>query len=389
MKIYYFGNFSFAAGNAATQRALSVSNSFVNLDYKVFIYGLNNTMSSIINTRPVKCHKKNIEMYESCYPRSLVAWIFFILNLKYEINIIRQYSKPHIVICYDYPSYKLWKINKFCIKNDIICIADITEWYDPSTRDFPWNYLVRFDTYFRMRWVVPKLNRVICVSKALYQFYAPKVAQCAYIPSSVDKCDSKWINIKSRNQKSSITFGYIGFPGLKWEKDKIDWLVQIICELNDEGFVCNLELAGFSKSEFEKKYSQLCLFNHYQSSINFHGILNHEEGIDLIKKLDYSVIIREDKISTRFGFPTKLAESFACGTPVISTPSSNIADYIINGKNGFLSADFSFDSIKNTLKNSFSVSKSQYTSMRSFAETDNRLDYRQFTSDLRRLVGLA
>ncbi|HQM85931.1 MAG TPA: glycosyltransferase, partial [bacterium] len=50
---------------------------------------------------------------------------------------------------------------------------------------------------------------------------------------------------------------------------------------------------------------------------------------------DFTILIRDDKRETRAGFPTKVSESISCGTPVITTKTSDLEDYIIEGKNGF------------------------------------------------------
>ena len=56
----------------------------------------------------------------------------------------------------------------------------------------------------------------------------------------------------------------------------------------------------------------------------------------MVKKADYSIIIRDNNLVTRAGFPTKFVESVACGTPVICNDNSDLKEWIDRCGCGFV-----------------------------------------------------
>ena len=70
--------------------------------------------------------------------------------------------------------------------------------------------------------------------------------------------------------------------------------------------------------------------------VRFYGELPYDECISHLLSADFTLIPRQSTRKNNAGFPTKLSESFLYGVPVISTNTSDIADYVVNGKNGYL-----------------------------------------------------
>ena len=67
-------------------------------------------------------------------------------------------------------------------------------------------------------------------------------------------------------------------------------------------------------------------------AVKFYGRIPHEEAIREVALSDWSIIIRENTLSNKAGFPTKFVESISCGTPVIANKFSNVAEYISGSK---------------------------------------------------------
>jgi len=56
--------------------------------------------------------------------------------------------------------------------------------------------------------------------------------------------------------------------------------------------------------------------------------VSHSEALDFVKKADWSIVIRDNNLVVKAGFPTKVTESISAGTPVIANRFSNIEDYL-------------------------------------------------------------
>ena len=84
---------------------------------------------------------------------------------------------------------------------------------------------------------------------------------------------------------------------------------------------------GTQKSEY------LQVFPHHEEilcnddRIVFMGRLSHKDTVKYVLSCDCYVFIRESTRRNEAGFPTKFAESFTCGAPIISTDVSDIKDF--------------------------------------------------------------
>ena len=60
-----------------------------------------------------------------------------------------------------------------------------------------------------------------------------------------------------------------------------------------------------------------------------------EKVQEAVSNADYTILIRENNRMTMAGFPTKVSESISCGTPVITTKTSDIDNYLPEGEGAY------------------------------------------------------
>lgn len=376
--IIYLGGFDLPDKNAAAQRVVSVSKSLISLGYDILLLGLSRDLSYGDGIIEIESNIKNIRMLQKAYPTTRKQWINHIIYCNQEINLLSSVPSVKAVICYNYPAVLLWKLHKYCKRHNIKLIADITEWYESANKGLIYNLIKSIDTNLRMKYVHVKLDNVMCISRYLHNYYKTKVAKCILVPGTVDKNDDKWKQVRKYVPNKVFTLGYAGNPGDNCEKERIDLLISAICQLNEEGISCVVKLAGFDKGQFELNYPQLCNSPYYNKCICYLGKLSHEECLRLVGSVDFSVIIRDDKLLTRAGFPTKLSESFACGTPVIATSTSNVSEFIIDAKNGLLVKDCSYQELINTIRKAVKYKYEELIEMHAFTRENNQLVYEKY-----------
>lgn len=328
-----------------------------------------------------------------CYtiptPKTVFEWSHHMHSISEFIKVIEHYGIHRVkaVVAMEYEAIALWKLTRFCNKNGIDLIADAEEWYEQSNLPFPHNVAKDFDTNLRMYFVYPKrIKKMIAISRFLADYYKDKVETVVYVPVTIDKSELKWNLLPSYKANDVFTIGYAGFPGHKMEKERIDWLVRAVCDLNEDGKPCRLLIAGCDRKIVEDFDPTIVNYSSYTHSVQYLGYLGHQDCLRMLASCDFSAIVREDKRVTKAGFPTKLSESLGCGTPVISTPFSNISEYVINGFNGFVTTDFSMHSLKEAIELAMRLSRTDLEAMHKRTKEENPLTYDRFTHVLETVI---
>lgn len=314
MKILYIGGFQLPDKNAAAQRVVNIAKALRDLGHEViFLHNVkNNKKSSWTSYFGFKCYE---------YDKKPISYNLGIKTIK---KISRE-EKIEAIIAYNYPSIALNKLVKFCKKNSIKSIADVTEWYD--IKGFSIRSIIkRWDVKFRMEKVHPKMDGIIAISQYLYDYYCDKT-HTIKLPPLVDLTDKKWDVDKVENDVP--TFVYAGSPSA--QKEKLNLIVNTIEDIAEEKPIL-LKVIGITQLQYESMYS----VKYSGKAVKFYGKIPHSDAIREVALSDWSIIIRENTLSNKAGFPTKFVESISCGTPVIANRFSNIDEYLDAGNNGFL-----------------------------------------------------
>lgn len=387
--VIYLGAMVMPDGNAGAQRTVSLCKSLIDIGYKPVVIGLSKDDSiqkNIINTK--RCYQ-SIEYFEIKYPHSIIEWIRRMCKIRQFIDVIKYYgiNRIHSIIAIDYEMIALYRLKHFCEKNEIYLIADSMEWYEKSALSFPMNIVKDIDTYVRMKFLYKKIPNAICISKYLYDYHK-KInpdKNAAIIPVTVDKTDKKWTN-KYYGKTSGIkTLVYAGNPGEAFIKERLDWLVNIVLELNRKGKSCRLKVIGVNQEWFIAQLKNKLSSENKElmaKYVIFMGQIGHRECLEEIKKSDFFTIAREDRLVTRAGFPTKLSEGLACGIPVITTPSSDIGHYLHNKKFAFITKDFTFESFYSEVERAVDLEEHYLCELKRDAAQYNGLEYHSFSEKL-------
>lgn len=386
--IIYLGTIFLPDKNAAAQRAMSICKSYRDLGRKPIIIGVSNEINHSEDILNTYSNHQGFDTYSMLYPKTSFEWTKRLYSIKQIIQVINKYGAEniHSIVVMDYMSIALYRLMKYCSKNDIRIVIDTVDWFNKSEYKFPKNKVKDLDTIIRMKYLHNKTNYMIAISQYLYDYYKNQVNNLVMVPGTVDINDEKWSSIKKYSGNEILTLGYAGNPGEKFERERLDWLIKIVTELNSHEKKCKLIMAGVHKHTTIKNKPELYNLIKNDENIIFLGNIPHKDCLDMIATSDFSVIIRENTLVNKAGFPTKLSESFACGTPVISTATSNISDYLKDGINGFLVKDFTYDALKRTIEAILKMDKNRICIMHNLTKKTNELNYKKYNSNIKLLL---
>lgn len=382
--ILYIGEMELPDKNASSHRVLANSKIISEVTLcDVIIIGLNSSLEDRPGFKITdSCyHLGKFTIYEYPYPKTPMQWFKYITRIDYIKTIVNHIgiNKICAIVAYNYPAIALEQLRQFCKRNNIIIISDATEWYGKSKRTFPSNMIKDFDTFLRMRHINKRCYNVICASNYLVDYYKSKGCNTLNIPSLVDNTDRKYAVEKRQFDREFKIYSYVGSPGKSREKDRLDWIINSFYKLKHEGYKFKVIFAGVDQESLLRYYPELGRgVKELNDCLEFKGRVVHSAAIEIISNSDFSLFAREINRVTLAGFPTKLAESYACHTPVITTPSSNVREYIINEKTGFVSKTCDEISFYEAVLQSIVLDNEHVKYMKEYIQNNNPMNVNNF-----------
>ncbi len=375
--ILYVGGFELPDKNAAAHRVINNSKIFSSLNYSIYFNGIN---KSIINDELdfTEFNADNYVFYSKAirYPDSVIKWFYYITSISKVKKIIEDDLKENVsyVIAYNYPALKLWRLKKYCSKRGIKIIADVTEWYQPEGAFFL-KAIKIIDSIARMRFVHYKMDGLIVISNYLLNYYKRK--KCIKLPPLVDKNAIKWRNNILNSENKIITLNYVGSPGAG-KKDRLDLIIGSLSQIKEEapGFV--FQIIGISESEYNMSFPKQPIPENIKDQVSFLGRMEHADAIEKLKSTDFSIFLRNNNLVNTAGFPTKFVESINLGIPVLTNNTSDLADYLINGKSGFILDISTPERLNNTLRNAILTDSELIFEMKKYCESNFSFHYQEY-----------
>lgn len=303
------------------------------------------------------------------YPNSMLSWFNYITTFVNTDKILKY--NPDYVVLYNFPSVASLKILSVCHKHKIKVIHDITEW--EFTKGWSIRSIVqRGDIALRMHYCMKKMDGVIAISRYLYDFYK-SYTNTILVPPTVDLRNPKFCRDRVLSASDCITkLVYAGSVGKFAAKDRLDIIIGSVNKIPN----IQLDIVGMTEEQYRGIFVDNRIIN---DNIRFHGRVSHEEAIKFVCDADFQMLIRENTLKNKAGFPTKFVESFSCCTPLIATNTSNICDYLQDGVNGWLVTKE--QSLEIVLNKVASMSTSMKIKMKESCRSFNGFDYKNYAED--------
>lgn len=299
--------------------------------------------------------------------------------------ISKSNNKWDCIVIHGVPNNTFKYIKKYCKKRNIQLICDCVEWYSKKEfllRGFSYQYRSKDKL---MKKLIDKEVQVITISTYLENYYMQKGIKAVRIPVILDlrsiPCYEKVLSDK-------MNFIYAGSPG---GKDYLNVILKGFSLLSEqEKAKFKFKIIGVTWEWIQRHY-------HYsnqqieelQRYVQAYGRMERIELYTHLINADFSVLLRPEELRyAKAGFPTKIVESLAWGTPVICNITSDLGMYVKDNFNGKIVEDCDASSfckvIQSALRMEISTRIKMSKNAKKSAEKD--FDYHKYLVRLKELL---
>lgn len=348
--VLYVGGFGLPDRSASALRALGNAATLRAAGYRVVIAGKFNKIPSLV-AQPITV--QGFDCHDIRQPLPSVPRIDYTVSTANIRALAMHYDPDRIaaIMAYNYPGFGLHGILVMARALGIPVINESTEWYGWEGFRPLTNTRRILESHWRNNSLVERAGNFICATH--WSAKRHPLANVLVLPFALDPAWDCWqveVNDAWCRSSDAVRLVYSGSPGLGMHKDRLPLIVQALAQLDPSGQRFRFAIVGMTAQDYLRSMPQHAeLLARHADSIVFLGRMPHRDAVGVLKAADFSIFVREPNRVSEVGFPTKYAEAAACGIPVLTNRTSDIADYLVDGENGILLADCSLTTIEQGL----------------------------------------
>lgn len=290
-----------------------------------------------------------------------------------------QQTLPKYIILYGGNIQFAWRLLAWCRKRNVKLIGDIVEWYDPRHMIGGMLGPINVGDKLAFHCTYPRFDGVITISRLLERHFLDRACKVIRVPPTIDISQFE-MNMSFQPEDGQIELVYTGTPG---KKDLLGEIMAGVLNANVHGDGGNKFVLNILGPSLTQVRSILGL-DDVPDCIRAVGRVPQIEVARHIQKADFSVLLRPQSRSSNAGFPTKFVESFANGVPVICNLTSDIGEYLQDGRNGIISKDCSSEAFSAALTSIGSLSSDEILLMKKNARfcAETEFSFEKFTDPI-------
>ncbi len=362
--------------DAAALRIISFCKILKQLGKDVIVISLDE-----VENKEIHIHKgiKYVSLRSSV--NSLTARVFNLLFHKKRLKRCIENLDCEIegLFFYIIPINSVIYLKRIARQRQIKIYHDSVEWYSPQ--QFSWGILSPQYILQNLlnRYLVDRQVFVFAISKFLFNYFQSRQIHCIRIPVMLDMGETQ---SKKHNNPDKLILLYAGTPG---KKDYLKDIVEGFASLdNNELKNIELQLVGVTK----KQLIEFCdvpesAIIKCGQSLTAYGRVPRNEVLKYLEKADFTVLLRSPELRyAKAGFPTKIVESLATGTPVMCNITSDLQDYLVDGQNSIIVEACTPEAFKVALQRALALSwvEKQAFCLKARKTAEEYFDYRNFIS---------
>ncbi len=358
--VIYVGEFILPDKGAAANRVVSNAKAFKEAGFYTVFLGACSSDEYFDGIRKISGTEN---MYEEAHPVSTLQWVKHIFSPGAIVKLVEEYNADTVIL-YNLPVVTLLAVKIALRKKDVKIMYDCTEWTAYTDGGLPKRLFKKFDEFLIRNFLHKACDNIIVISSMMQKRYK-KCKNMILLPPLVDINDSIWHQKNGRND-DIFEFCFAGVPD--GNKESLDSIVTAFSDTESKR--TRLRIIGVTKEHFISLYPSLKKAADDERII-FMGKLSHKETLKYVADCDCYIFIRPSDRRNNAGFPTKFAEGYTLGVPVITTDISDISMYIDVPRDVLL-PDCSSDAVRNAMEERIKKGKPDSSEIR------NTFDYRNY-----------
>ncbi len=362
-KILYVGQIAIE-GSASCTHVRNRARFFNNIGYEV--YGLSecpkNECDKVEDTDFLKyVYMKPFHGKGKVRGAGWIADQFLGIHTYNEIIRALKFISPDIIILYELNSIVVEeRIRAYCEKHNIRLIIEVTEWMEVENRKEIATRGIVWQKDIQKRYIDKRCGNIIAISEFLYEHYRDQGCNVIRLPPLVYDFADKDQVFRDRDAVKLRQVKLV-FAGTTDFKDYLEPMLKAIRKINNNEIKIIFDVVGPSPDAIE---SMLECSSPTQYGINCYGHLSHENTLSIVRKADFSVLMRENKRYAKAGVSTKFVEAMSLAVPSICTAVGGTDAFVTDGVDGVLIKDNSVHEVLDKLMQIVNMDSSKILQMK-------------------------
>lgn len=375
----------FTADDASAVRIITFCKVLQDLDKDVLVISLD----KVLKYNEVNHHKGfkyfSLRSTSDSFFARILNYFLHTVRLKRIIAKLDKDYEIEGIFFYDvYPS-SLFYLKKYVKLNDLSIFHDSVEWYSPE--QFKWGRLSLPYIFKNLlnKYFIDKQISVFSISSYLHNYFISKGIRSTKIPIMLDMNE---ISFEKKIVPDKLCLVYAGSPG---KKDYLKEIVEGLARLeNDKLKDIELQLLGATKEQLKRvcKISDKTI-EKLGNSLVARGRVSRDEVLNQLQRADFTVLLRSSELRyAKAGFPTKVVESLATGTPVICNITSDLGDYLIDSENSLIVETCSAEAFEIVLRKALALTFEEKQTLCENARktAELKFDYKMFKEQFNKFL---
>lgn len=362
-KILYVGQIAIE-GSASCTHVRNRARFFNNIGYEV--YGLSecpkNECDKVEDTDFLKyVYMKPFHGKGKVRGAGWIADQFLGIHTYNEIIRALKFISPDIIILYELNSIVVEeRIRAYCERHNIRLIIEVTEWMEVENRKEIATRGIVWQKDIQKRYIDKRCGNIIAISEFLYEHYRNQGCNVIRLPPLVYDFADKDQVFRDRDAVKLRQVKLV-FAGTTDFKDYLEPMLKAIRKINNNEIKIIFDVVGPSPGAIE---SMLECSSPTQYGINCYGRLSHENTLSIVRKADFSVLMRENKRYAKAGVSTKFVEAMSLAVPSICTAVGGTDSFVTDGVDGVLIKDNSVHEVLDKLMQIVNMDSSEILQMK-------------------------